>query len=140
MRSYRVCRVVYNMESMLGWSQTVLLLLVFVLALYCTRLLRRVDEGLDCMHDSIHFIESIFTEHNEDCEGDDELSFPNAVVISPHMIKNFEGFYNETEAFWEKHGRAPQGKEIREFDAFKKTMASMLEEETPAWKKWEQQD
>mgnify|MGYP003677548094 FL=1 len=56
------------------------------------------------------------------------------------MMKNFEGFFNESEAFWEKHGRAPIGKEIREFDAFKKTVTSMLKEETPAWKKWEQED
>lgn len=53
---------VYIMESIIDWSQTIILLLVFILALYCTHLLRRIDEGLDCIHGAIHFIGDVFEE------------------------------------------------------------------------------
>ena len=60
------------MESIIDWSQTIILLLVFILALYCTHLLRRIDEGLDCIHGTIHFIGDVFEEEIVFDDGDDD--------------------------------------------------------------------
>lgn len=126
------------MESLFLWSGVVLLLLIFIMALYGTHLLRRVDNEMGCVHDMIHFM----VEGNE---GEDEmgLDFSHAVVFDSAIMKNMSKLHEEHEAFMEKHGRIPTQQEIGQFSAVKSMIQDRLEQERaeiPDWKKWEQQD